>query len=200
MGSHKRLKYGVLGDGVNLASRLEELNKRYETEVLVSSDTYDSNAVAGAFLARPVDIVVVKGKSVPTTLWEIVAERESSDPLAAAICKLQTEVILIARLVARSLAQLITLQANCLFLTTPVVSRTKAMSDFLQQNFDECCSKMELAFEKEKEHAASYVQGGAFIRMQYNTTRSLYNRARFMVGSPKRKAWNGSEVLNEKHF
>lgn len=89
IGSHNRLKYGILGDSVNLASRLEELNKRYGTELLVTNDTYRSGNVSLNFLARPVDIVVVKGKSVPTLLWEIVAIKKDSDLLAQRICAIQ---------------------------------------------------------------------------------------------------------------
>lgn len=74
------------------------------------------------------------------------------------------------------------------------------MTDFLLQKFDQCCIKMKLAFQKEEEHAASYTRGGAFVRMQYNTTKILFSRAQGMVGSQKVPAWDGSEILNEKHF
>jgi class 3 adenylate cyclase len=60
------MKYGVLGDGVNLASRLEELNKRYVTKVLISDSTFSEPGVEEKFVTRPLDMVVVKGKKLPT--------------------------------------------------------------------------------------------------------------------------------------
>ena len=60
------MKYGVLGDGVNLASRLEELNKRYVTKVLISDCTFSEPGVEEKFVTRPLDMVVVKGKKLPT--------------------------------------------------------------------------------------------------------------------------------------
>jgi adenylate cyclase len=73
MGSALRYGYTALGDTVNLSSRLEGLNKEYGTHILVNESTYAAVKDAG-YLFRELDIIRVKGKLQPVTIYELVGK------------------------------------------------------------------------------------------------------------------------------
>jgi adenylate cyclase len=70
MGSDKRLAWTVMGDNVNLASRLEGMTKQYRCQVIVSEGTY--RQVNHEFVCREVDKIRVKGKLQPVTIYELM--------------------------------------------------------------------------------------------------------------------------------
>jgi adenylate cyclase len=78
LGSKYRFAYGVLGDHVNLGSRLEGLNKAYQTEILIGENT--AELVAGDFVLREIDTVQVVGREQAVRIYELLAKAGTSLP------------------------------------------------------------------------------------------------------------------------
>jgi len=80
MGSDRLFDYTAVGDNVNLASRLEGLNKYYGTSILISDFT--AKALENGFILRDVDLVRVKGKGQGVRIYELIGEGQPDPELA----------------------------------------------------------------------------------------------------------------------
>ncbi|MCW8916356.1 MAG: GAF domain-containing protein [Magnetovibrio sp.] len=70
IGSPKRMDYTMIGDGVNLAARLESACKQYHAHILISE--YTQKKLKGTYRMRDIDDVIVKGKTEPVRVYEVL--------------------------------------------------------------------------------------------------------------------------------
>ena len=85
MGSQDYFNYTVMGDTVNLAARLEPANKQYDTYIMIGENTYQM--AKDLIFSRPLDLMVVKGKTEPVKVYELCGIKEKP------IAKIKEQII-----------------------------------------------------------------------------------------------------------
>jgi adenylate cyclase len=91
MGSERMRSYTVLGDNVNLGSRLEGTNKNYGTFIIAAQSTYE--AAKHAVHARELDAVRVKGKKEPVKIYEILGRGTAPPTTAAWVARFEAALL-----------------------------------------------------------------------------------------------------------
>ena len=75
IGSNERLNYTAIGDTINYTSRLENANKLYGTQIIVSSEMYQ--LIKNQFILRKIDRITVRGRTQISEIYELLAENKS---------------------------------------------------------------------------------------------------------------------------
>jgi PAS domain S-box-containing protein len=89
IGSSKRMELTSIGDGVNLASRLEGTSKQYGTDIVISENTYKN--YKESLWVRELDLITVKGKTEAVRIYELVGIRKG--PIRQRLTKKQHQII-----------------------------------------------------------------------------------------------------------
>lgn len=74
MGATKRFNYTIIGDSVNLASRLESKTKEYKVDIIISSYTYE--LVKDLFLCKDLGFTDIKGKKQSVRIYQLISKKE----------------------------------------------------------------------------------------------------------------------------
>jgi len=127
IGSLSRMKYGLLGDHVEVAMTLEEINKVYGTFTLLSEENYmASQRIQDTFVVRPVDVIELAGVSKASKLFEVIGLKPDKDPNAiyaktpAEECRLKNMMVASPELV------------------NYFAKHTEAMEKLIAKDFDGC--------------------------------------------------------------
>src|SRR6185312_1323686 len=77
IGTGKKSDFTAIGDGVNLAARLESLNKEYKSHIIISASTLQE--LGSVAKVRPLGAIVVKGKTKPVEIYELEGLRVEAE-------------------------------------------------------------------------------------------------------------------------